>query len=342
MLRGEPVIRKVVDEPAPESRRASVRRPPLPPAPGGSRDAAAGLSAGSAGPAPSSRGVDRPGSRWLPAASPWRPADRICRSDLPARRWRPATAPAASWAMLNVTPGQFQRRRRHASIPTRRSPPAAPWLPPAPTSSTWAARARAPASRRRPPDEEQARILPVIRALAAAGVAVSVDTRNAATMAAALDAGARIVNDVSGARARSRIAAPLVAARGCPVVLMHMRGDAGRHVCRGRLRRRRRATCARELAARIAAAERRRHRAAAGSRSIPASASPRRPGQSMDAAAPPAGAARCSAARSWSASRARRSSAAVTGETEPRRRLPGSLAAGLFAVLARRGHPARA
>jgi dihydropteroate synthase len=75
-----------------------------------------------------------------------------------------------------------------------------------------------------PPAEEQARVLPVVRALAAAGVCVSIDTRNAATMAAALDAGAIIVNDVS-ALTYDPAAAPLVAARGCPVVLMHMRGD---------------------------------------------------------------------------------------------------------------------
>ena len=47
------------------------------------------------------------------------------------------------------------------------------------------------------PDTERARILPVIRALAAAGALISVDTRHAATMAAALDGGASIVNDVS-------------------------------------------------------------------------------------------------------------------------------------------------
>ena len=74
-----------------------------------------------------------------------------------------------------------------------------------------------------PPEDEQARVIPVIRALADAGLTVSVDTRNAATMAAALDAGAAIVNDVSGLTfdPQSR---PLVAHRGCPVVLMHMRG----------------------------------------------------------------------------------------------------------------------
>jgi dihydropteroate synthase len=73
------------------------------------------------------------------------------------------------------------------------------------------------------PETEQARILPVIRALAAAGVCVSVDTRHAATMAAALDSGASIVNDVY-ALSHDPAAAPLVATRGCPVVLMHMRG----------------------------------------------------------------------------------------------------------------------
>lgn len=74
-----------------------------------------------------------------------------------------------------------------------------------------------------PPDIEQGRILPVVRALSATGVTVSVDTRNAATMATALDAGAAIVNDVSGLT-HDPEAAGLVAARGCPVVLMHMRG----------------------------------------------------------------------------------------------------------------------
>ncbi len=83
-----------------------------------------------------------------------------------------------------------------------------------------------PGAARVAPDEEQARILPVIAALARAlggRVPISVDTRNAATMAAALDAGAAIVNDVSGL-AHDGESAGLVARRGCPVVLMHMRG----------------------------------------------------------------------------------------------------------------------
>jgi dihydropteroate synthase len=74
------------------------------------------------------------------------------------------------------------------------------------------------------PADEQARIVPVIRALAGAGALVSVDTRHASTMRAALDAGAAIVNDVT-ALTHDPAAAALVAERGCPVVLMHMRGN---------------------------------------------------------------------------------------------------------------------
>ncbi|HUW79706.1 MAG TPA: dihydropteroate synthase [Acidocella sp.] len=75
-----------------------------------------------------------------------------------------------------------------------------------------------------PPEPEGARILPVIAALAAQGIIVSVDTRNAATMEAALDAGAVIINDISGLRHDPKAAA-LAAERACPVVLMHMRGS---------------------------------------------------------------------------------------------------------------------
>jgi dihydropteroate synthase len=82
-----------------------------------------------------------------------------------------------------------------------------------------------------PPEDEQARTIPVIRALVRQGVRVSIDTRNAATMRAALDAGAQIVNDVTGLT-HDPATPSLVAARACPVVLMHMRGtpaDMNRH-----------------------------------------------------------------------------------------------------------------
>jgi dihydropteroate synthase len=75
-----------------------------------------------------------------------------------------------------------------------------------------------------PPDEEQRRVVPVIAALVKAGAVVSIDTRNAATMAAALDAGAAIVNDVTALRGDPEALA-LVARRKASVVLMHMQGE---------------------------------------------------------------------------------------------------------------------
>jgi dihydropteroate synthase len=73
------------------------------------------------------------------------------------------------------------------------------------------------------PNEEQRRILPVIEALADKEVLVSVDTRNASTMRAAIAAGARIVNDVSGLTHDPKALA-VVADSTASVILMHMRG----------------------------------------------------------------------------------------------------------------------
>jgi len=74
-----------------------------------------------------------------------------------------------------------------------------------------------------PAEEEQRRVVPVIRALAQEGARVSVDTRNASTMRAALEAGAQIVNDVSGL-GHDPASLPFLAGWDCPVILMHMRG----------------------------------------------------------------------------------------------------------------------
>jgi dihydropteroate synthase len=71
--------------------------------------------------------------------------------------------------------------------------------------------------------EEIRRTEPVVRALAAAGHTVSIDTSKASVAEAALDAGARIVNDVTAFRGDPDIAA-LCAERDCDVVLMHMLG----------------------------------------------------------------------------------------------------------------------
>ncbi len=72
--------------------------------------------------------------------------------------------------------------------------------------------------------EELRRVLPVVSGLAEAGALVSIDTRRAGVMAATLDAGARIVNDVT-ALAGDPDSLALVAGRGVAVVLMHMQGE---------------------------------------------------------------------------------------------------------------------
>ena len=72
--------------------------------------------------------------------------------------------------------------------------------------------------------DEAERVVPIIRQLAAGGAAVSVDTRKADVMTAALGAGARLVNDVSALTFDPR-AAETVAAAGVPVILMHHQGD---------------------------------------------------------------------------------------------------------------------
>jgi dihydropteroate synthase len=74
-------------------------------------------------------------------------------------------------------------------------------------------------------DEECRRVVPVVRELAAAGVAVSVDTTRAEVAEAALAAGAVMVNDVSGGLADKNMA-DLVAEAGVPWVLMHWRGHS--------------------------------------------------------------------------------------------------------------------
>ncbi|RUR03668.1 dihydropteroate synthase [Labedella endophytica] len=74
-------------------------------------------------------------------------------------------------------------------------------------------------------DEELRRILPVVETLASAGVVVSVDTMNASTARAAVDAGARIVNDVSGGLADAAMNRT-VAALDATFVISHWRGHS--------------------------------------------------------------------------------------------------------------------
>ena len=74
-------------------------------------------------------------------------------------------------------------------------------------------------------DEELRRVLPVVRSLASEDVLVSVDTMRASVAEQALEAGAVLVNDVSGGLADPRMV-PAVASAGVPFVVMHWRGQS--------------------------------------------------------------------------------------------------------------------
>ncbi|WP_232248125.1 dihydropteroate synthase [Streptacidiphilus rugosus] len=74
-------------------------------------------------------------------------------------------------------------------------------------------------------DEELRRVLPVVRGLAGAGVVVSVDTMRAVVAEAAVAAGAKVINDVSGGRADSGMV-KVAAETGVPFVVMHWRGQS--------------------------------------------------------------------------------------------------------------------
>lgn len=82
-----------------------------------------------------------------------------------------------------------------------------------------------PGAMRVPVAEELARVLPVVRALAGRGVVVSVDTMRAEVARAAVDAGAALVNDVSGGLADPAMRGT-VAALGVPYVAMHWRAHS--------------------------------------------------------------------------------------------------------------------
>jgi dihydropteroate synthase len=178
------------------------------------------------------------------------------------------------------------------------------------------------------PQIEQARILPVIRDLAASGVRVSVDTRYAATMEAALDAGACVVNDISGLTFDPR-AASLVASRGCPVVLMHMRGEPANMHMHAHY-----ADVAIDVGRELADRARKAEAAGVVREKVvldPGIGFAKTSGQSMELLRRLPELVALGYPIAVGVSR-KSFLASATGETDPCRRFPGSLAAGLFAL----------
>jgi dihydropteroate synthase len=179
-----------------------------------------------------------------------------------------------------------------------------------------------------PPDTERGRILTVIRALAKAGVLVSVDTRHAATMAAALDAGAAIVNDITGLT-NDPASAQLVAARGCPVILMHMRGTPATMMGLAHYQ-----DVVAEVAAELTSLTRAATRAGVAPDAIaidPGFGFAKHPPQSLALLRGLSGLRALGFPILAGVSR-KGFIGAASGEDQPARRFPGSIAAGLFAL----------
>ena len=82
-----------------------------------------------------------------------------------------------------------------------------------------------PGAERVSAEEEERRVIPVIKALAGKGADISIDTMRASTARLAIEAGAVIVNDVSGGAADPEMF-QAVADLGCKYTLMHWRGHS--------------------------------------------------------------------------------------------------------------------
>ena len=131
---------------------------------------------------------------------------------------------AVVMGILNVTPDSFSDGGAHATADSAIAAGLRLFYAGADIIDVGGESTR-PGSDEVPEDEEQRRILPVVAALVKAGALVSVDTRRASTAEKALEAGATIINDVSGKLVTDEMVR-VVAERGAYYVLMHNRGDS--------------------------------------------------------------------------------------------------------------------
>ena len=152
------------------------------------------------------------------------PASLLSASGPPAVAGLPALGRTLVMGVVNVTPDSFSDGGQHlrAQDALRRG---VRLLEEGADLVDVGGESTRPGADRVPEDEERARVLPVVEGLVAAGALVSVDTMRARVAAAALDAGAVLVNDVSGGLADPAML-PLVAQRGCAYVAMHWRGHS--------------------------------------------------------------------------------------------------------------------
>ncbi|TLM88097.1 dihydropteroate synthase [Pseudarthrobacter sp. NamE5] len=156
-----------------------------------------------------------PATSPLPVLRKPRPAARF--EDLPTGR-------TLVMGILNVTPDSFSDGGKHSTADSAIAAGLRMFYAGADIIDVGGESTR-PGAEDVSPEEEQRRVLPVIEALVKAGALVSIDTTHASTAAAALKAGAAIINDISGLSMEPEMA-ELVASAEVPYVLTHRRGDA--------------------------------------------------------------------------------------------------------------------
>ncbi len=156
-----------------------------------------------------------PATSPLPVLRKPRPVARF--EDLPTGR-------TLVMGIVNVTPDSFSDGGEHATADTAIAAGLRMFYAGADIIDVGGESTR-PGAEDVSPEEEQQRVVPVIEALVKAGALVSIDTVRASTAAAALKAGAAIINDVSGLTMEPEMA-ELVASSKAPYILTHRRGDA--------------------------------------------------------------------------------------------------------------------
>jgi dihydropteroate synthase/dihydroneopterin aldolase len=142
----------------------------------------------------------------------------------PQPRAAAAAARPEVWGVLNVTPDSFSDGGRYLALDAALAQGRALVAAGASVIDVGGESTR-PGAEPVAPEVERERVLPVVAVLAAEGIRVSIDTMNAETAAAAVEAGAAIVNDVSGGLADHAMLAT-VAHLPCDYVVMHWRGPS--------------------------------------------------------------------------------------------------------------------
>ncbi|RZQ61640.1 dihydropteroate synthase [Amycolatopsis suaedae] len=130
----------------------------------------------------------------------------------------------AVMGVLNVTPDSFSDGGRYFDVDDALTHAREMWARGADVIDVGGESTR-PGASRVDAETEIGRVLPVIRELAAEGILLSVDTTRAEVAAAAVEAGARVINDVSGGLADPEMA-KVAASTGAPWILMHWRGHS--------------------------------------------------------------------------------------------------------------------